>query len=44
MFEAILTLCLAAAPETCRDRLLPGYEAPTEAACRAALQDTAPDP
>ena len=42
MFEAILTLCLAAAPETCRDRLLPGYEAPTEAACRAALQDTAP--
>jgi len=44
MFEAILTLCLATAPDTCRDRLLPGYEASTEAACRAALAEVAPDP
>lgn len=44
MFEAILTLCLAAAPDTCRDRLLPGFEAPTEVACLAALHDTPPAP
>jgi len=43
MFEAILTLCLAASPETCRDRLLPGYEHSTEDACRAALRDAPPD-
>lgn len=43
MFEAILTLCLAASPETCRDRLLPGYEHRTEVACRNALRDAPPD-
>lgn len=43
MFEAILTLCLAASPETCRDSLLPGYEHRTEAACAAALRDAPPD-
>ena len=44
MFEAILTLCLATAPETCRDRLLPGYGSGTEAACIEALRDVPPDP
>lgn len=44
MFEAIVTLCLAASDATCRDRLLPGYAAPTEAACRAALLDAPSDP
>jgi quinoprotein relay system zinc metallohydrolase 2 len=43
MFEAILTLCLAASPETCRDRLLPGYAHPSGAACRAALRDDPPE-
>ena len=42
MFEAILTLCLSSAPDICRDRLLPGYQTPTEAACHAALQDDPP--
>ncbi|MEO0362745.1 MAG: quinoprotein relay system zinc metallohydrolase 2 [Pseudomonadota bacterium] len=37
MFEAVAALCLAAAAEICRDVLLPGYEAPTAAACEAAL-------
>ncbi|ETX28656.1 quinoprotein relay system zinc metallohydrolase 2 [Roseivivax isoporae] len=38
MYEAILTLCLAAAgQEVCRDTLLPGYEAETEDACTAQL-------
>lgn len=44
MFEAIVTLCLVASDATCSDRLLPGYEAPTEAACRDALRDAPPDP
>ena len=37
MFEAILTICLLAAGDGCRDALLPGYEAVTEDACKAAL-------
>ncbi|TCP40396.1 quinoprotein relay system zinc metallohydrolase 2 [Rhodovulum marinum] len=37
MFEAVLTLCLALSGEMCRPVLLPGYEAGTEAGCRAAL-------
>ena len=37
MFEAILTLCLADDLTLCRDALLPGAEAATEAACVAAL-------
>ncbi|WP_354595915.1 quinoprotein relay system zinc metallohydrolase 2 [Rhodovulum tesquicola] len=41
LFEVIVTLCLAAAPGTCRDVLLPGHEAATEAACLASL-DRAP--
>ena len=37
MFEALVTLCLLGAPETCRDALLPGAEAATLAACEAQL-------
>ena len=37
MFEVIVSLCLAAGPATCRDALLPGWEAPDRAACEAAL-------
>lgn len=37
MFEAILTICLLAAGEECRDALLPGYEAASREACEAAL-------
>ncbi|PKQ11898.1 MAG: MBL fold metallo-hydrolase [Alphaproteobacteria bacterium HGW-Alphaproteobacteria-1] len=45
MFEAILTLCLAGVggDAPCREVLLPGYEATTEAACVAALAARAPD-
>lgn len=43
MFEAIVTLCLALDPGTCRDQLLPGYEAPTKAACIDALHAATPD-
>src|SRR6056297_1667005 len=43
MFEAILTLCLMAAEPVCRDRLLPGFAAASEAGCRAALADDPPD-
>lgn len=43
MFEAILTLCLAGGDAACRDALLPGYEAATEAACAAELAAQAPD-
>lgn len=42
MFEALLSLCLAADPTTCRDVLLPGYEAATQADCEAALADRPP--
>lgn len=35
MFEALLTLCAAAADGPCRDLLLPGHEAPTQAECEA---------
>lgn len=43
MFEAILTMCLIGAEPVCRDRLLPGYAAASEAGCRAALADSPPD-
>lgn len=39
MFELIVTLCLAAQTETCRDVLLPGHEAATRAACEAGLSE-----
>ncbi|MFD1344730.1 quinoprotein relay system zinc metallohydrolase 2 [Litorisediminicola beolgyonensis] len=43
MFEAVVTLCLSLADDLCRDVLLPGYEAPSAAACSEKLADTAPD-
>ncbi|WP_299964123.1 quinoprotein relay system zinc metallohydrolase 2 [uncultured Roseobacter sp.] len=43
MLEAIITLCLGLSEGPCRDHLLPGYEAPTQAACEAALIARPPD-
>lgn len=43
MFEAVIALCLAGPAGPCRDVLLPGYEAPSEAACRADLSRHPPD-
>ena len=44
MFEALVTLCLGAAGDgPCRDALLPGYAAATEAGCRAALAAEPPE-
>ncbi|MEX0367223.1 MAG: quinoprotein relay system zinc metallohydrolase 2 [Ruegeria sp.] len=37
MFEAVIAVCLTVAGGPCRDQLLPGYEAATEALCLAAL-------
>ena len=42
MFEAILSLCLAAGQD-CRAVLLPGYEATDRAACETRLQNVPPD-
>ncbi len=39
MFEALVTLCLLADPSVCRDALLPGAEAATEAGCLARLPE-----
>ena len=44
MFEAVVTLCLAADPGACRVTLLPGHEAATEAACAAGLGTFAAPP
>ncbi|WP_306133285.1 quinoprotein relay system zinc metallohydrolase 2 [Roseivivax marinus] len=44
MFEAILTLCLTLDAGTCRDTLLPGYEAERRASCAEALAAAPPDP
>lgn len=44
MFEAILMLCVGAAEGgSCRDVLLPGFAAPTEMGCRAAIEARPPD-
>ncbi len=43
MFEALLTLCLAAADAPCRDVLLPGHEAVEQSLCEASLS-AAPAP
>lgn len=43
MFEAIVTLCLAAATGPCRDALLAGYEAQTARLCEDALDQRPPD-
>lgn len=37
MFEAVITLCLGLSEEPCRDHLLPGAEASTQAACEGIL-------
>jgi len=42
MFEALVTLCLISATDICRDVLLPGYEAKTEAGCTALLKASGP--
>ncbi len=38
MFEAVVALCLIGTPQTCRDVLLPGFEAETPEACVQALE------
>ncbi|WP_299870170.1 quinoprotein relay system zinc metallohydrolase 2 [uncultured Roseobacter sp.] len=43
MFEAVIALCASLTEGPCRDHLLPGYEAETQAACAAALAARAPD-
>ncbi len=44
MFEAVISLCIALAPGTCRDDvLLPGYEATAQAACEEGLASDPPD-
>jgi quinoprotein relay system zinc metallohydrolase 2 len=43
MFEAIVTLCIAANGTPCRDQLVAGYEAQTRPECEAALADRPPD-
>ncbi|WP_425074691.1 quinoprotein relay system zinc metallohydrolase 2 [Sagittula sp. S175] len=39
MFEMVMMLCLGAGDATCREVLLPGYEAPTLAACEEQTPD-----
>ena len=41
MFEAVIAVCLTLADGPCRDQLVPGYEAATEAACQAMAPDGA---
>lgn len=43
MFEAVIALCLLSEPQSCRDALLPGYEADTQATCQAQLDAAPPD-
>ncbi|WP_298976802.1 quinoprotein relay system zinc metallohydrolase 2 [uncultured Roseobacter sp.] len=43
MFEAVIALCVSLTEGPCRDHLLPGYEAQTQAACIAALAAKTPD-
>jgi quinoprotein relay system zinc metallohydrolase 2 len=44
VFEAFVTACLIAAPDICRDQLVPGYERSEPAACAAALRARPPEP
>ena len=37
MFEAVIMLCLGASAEPCREQLLPGYEAQSQAECEQNL-------
>ena len=43
MFEAVFSVCAALSGDICRDQLLPGYEAATEAECVAALAANPPE-
>ena len=40
MFEALLSLCLISEPASCRDVLLPGFEADAQEACEDRVTDT----
>lgn len=42
MLEAIATVCLLADPATCREVLIPGFEAPEMAACVASITGLSP--
>ena len=44
MFEAMVMLCAMLDAGPCRDHLLPGYEARTQAECEAALAERPPQP
>ncbi|EBA05677.1 quinoprotein relay system zinc metallohydrolase 2 [Sagittula stellata] len=43
MFEAVVMLCLTAGGDTCRNVLLPGYEAGTQLECEAKIAAQPPD-
>lgn len=43
MFEAVIALCASLTEGPCRDHLLPGYEAETQAMCAADLASRPPD-
>lgn len=43
MFEAVIALCLSSDPQICRDTLIPGYEAETQASCEDQLALNIPD-
>lgn len=43
MFEAVIALCASLTDGPCRDHLLPGYEAETQAICAADLAARPPD-
>jgi quinoprotein relay system zinc metallohydrolase 2 len=42
VFEAVITACLIAVPDVCRDQLLPGYEAAEADTCAAELSAHSP--
>lgn len=42
MFEAVVLVCLSLSGDICRDQLIPGYEAQTQAVCEAALAERPP--
>ncbi|MFK7880725.1 quinoprotein relay system zinc metallohydrolase 2 [Roseobacter sp.] len=43
MFEAVIALCISLSDGPCRDHLLPGYEATTQAECITSLEARPPD-
>ena len=42
MYEAVFAVCLMTAPDVCRDQLVPGYEAASQAECEAKLAQNPP--